>query len=455
MKNSSQASVAILAQAILAQGVVKASQKAPGTSALIVAPSLACAMSSSGGSKSARRRAAATAAAVGAPAAASTALMPTMRPTGDQSDSESSSQSQPAKLAKTAGAVAGDPPDDLVPADAVGGTATPVAPILSPEMQHLMRMLDDRFNKLETRMDSQGASITALSSGMAAMQQTFTGKLQEQDAKMEAERTQFQTNMDKLTQDLDKLRTAHLSAASASQTEATLPASSWAAAASQRHHGGARQAGAASRARSAPTIARLSDKHKVLVIGFPRVLPKAALLSHHEKVMKHFTEADPSNVVPTFFGNTGTMYSVGFDNGRDLGIFMRWFRTNRRICRWKDPRADPKQDDDHFLHDIIYKTPSSPEDRARGQALAPYHRFLAGHLHTSPIYTEKTTHRTRPDKGTVAIETEVDMWVPFSVPLEDRNNEVVIDAAVLKVFGFTVDQVRAFVRKTVTDEHVD
>jgi hypothetical protein len=148
-----------------------------------------------------------------------------------------------------------------------------------------------------------------------------------------------------------------------------------------------------------------------------------------------------------FFGTAGTMYSLGFASGLELGNFMRWYRTNRSACRWKDTnKANDKKDETGTFHDIVYKTPAEPAARARGQALSPYHRFLVQHLSKSPAWTDATFHRTRPDKGTITIESEDELWVPFKIELNDSSNEVIMDTAALMHFGFSVDQIRSYVQ---------
>jgi hypothetical protein len=221
----------------------------------------------------------------------------------------------------------------------------------------------------------------------------------------------------------------------------------------------------APRGRSAPpprspaanrSEARSEVAHKVLVIGFPRALPKKALEKHNETTMAQYLRDNPTFSAPVFFGTAGTMYSLGFASGLELGNFMRWYRTNRSACRWKDKnKANDMEDEPGTFHDIVYKTPAEPAARARGLALSPYHRFLAEHLSKSPAWTEATLHRTRPDKGTITIESDDELWVPFKIELNDSRNEVTMDTATLTHFGFSVDQIRAYVAKAAAEGQAD
>jgi hypothetical protein len=113
--------------------------------------------------------------------------------------------------------------------------------------------------------------------------------------------------------------------------------------------------------------------------------------------------------------------------------------------RWRDPRAEarPGEDphDDALFTDIVIKVHSPPEDRARGKLLSPYHKFLDAKLQLSP----GMSLRTRPDKGTVSVETPDDLWVIFRIDPKDPDNTVEIDQAALLHFGFSLDEVTKFV----------
>jgi hypothetical protein len=65
------------------------------------------------------------------------------------------------------------------------------------------------------------------------------------------------------------------------------------------------------------------DTKKILAIDFPRLLPTAALVAHFSKVVAAFTVDDASHEASTFYGNNGTMYSIGFPFGTASGAFPR------------------------------------------------------------------------------------------------------------------------------------
>jgi hypothetical protein len=391
-------------------------------------------MSSSGRSKSARRRAAASAAASGAL-------------TGGSETDSSSPAAQPTKKRKE-----GESTEDVdVASDRVGGVPTPVG---SDDEQDATKLdtIIQMLTKLQGRVDHQGSSISILTSTVTSMQDSFTKKLDEIEEKAAKEKHEIDNK-------LAKLQALVTSTASAATSNRAAPVSGGCASSASAlaprfppvhadpHAASGSSPGPRPRpASQPPAVARdTNDYHKVLVIGFPRLLPKAALKNHYDRIMAAFAHSAEGNATGVFFGNTGTMYSIGFPTGRDVGTFLRWFRENRRTIRWKDPRAAAQHgdnpDDDVCFTDIVIKVPSPPEVRARGKRLSPYHKFLEAKLPLTPGMSLKT----RPDKGTVCIETPDDLWTMFRIDPNDPETKIQIDEQALLHFGFSVAQVDKFV----------
>jgi hypothetical protein len=342
--------------------------------------------------------------------------------------------------------------------DAGAGTAPAASAGAAP--QELMTFMTAQFAAVTASLTEQGTKFSSLSQAVTGMQATMVQFQKDTKEEMTKIEGKIKENTDALQRQIDEINAGMARLASSSLTSA---AGSGAAASSAPSWPAPAASGSRARSRATPptpTASRSPDKThnkndtKIIVIGFPRALPKAALLSHFERVMKAFVDAGNGNTKPTFYGNAGTMYSIGFGTGRDLGTFMRWYRLNRRLVRWRDPRADPKDDSEEHFKDIIFKSPSSPEERARGKNLAPYHQFLEKFLKDSPKHCDKMLFRTRPDKGTISIETDADLWTPFHIDITDATNTVILNTDVLQVFGFTESQVMAHI-KEVTAKGAD
>jgi hypothetical protein len=183
-----------------------------------------------------------------------------------------------------------------------------------------------------------------------------------------------------------------------------------------------------------------------LVFGFPRAIPKTAMQKYFNNIMTIFAAASAEHRPATFFGSGGTLFSMGFNSNPDASRFMKWYKVNKMQCRWKDPRGPgADRDEEPLFHNIIIKPPSTPEARARGKALAPYHAFLEEHLPAAGEFT----FRTRPDKGTITVESDDDLWTIFSVLPDDPHNKVTTHAEALRAMGFTMDSITEFVKAFV------
>jgi hypothetical protein len=153
-----------------------------------------------------------------------------------------------------------------------------------------------------------------------------------------------------------------------------------------------------------PAAFRRSDiDHKVLVIGFLRAIPKAGLNKHFDKIMNKFTADFEDYSSGVFCVSSGTMCSIGFSVARDIGIFLKRFRADRRLARRQDLRIAtlPGKDTDDVSHftDIVFKAPSFPEDRARGRRLSPNHQLLSPRFLPNAVLRANETRQGNREHG--------------------------------------------------------
>jgi hypothetical protein len=196
-----------------------------------------------------------------------------------------------------------------------------------------------------------------------------------------------------------------------------------------------------------PSSAKATDDLKLLVMGFPRALPRTALYRYFTKLVNGLSEAHPATGKPECFGSSGTMFSIGFSNRANYITFQKWYREHKETVMYKDisdelalPEDDPKR-----MISIIIKPPSSSAQRKRGKLLSPYHKFLAANLRNSKLYTPEMKLRTKPETGTVTIENEHHLWTLFHIEETPNGLEVATNVSAAEKHGFSLESIAAFV----------
>jgi hypothetical protein len=158
---------------------------------------------------------------------------------------------------------------------------------------------------------------------------------------------------------------------------------------------------AAPRAKQDSPAAAGEFGRKVIVVGFPRTLPRPALLAwweeHKTIVPVHYHDKG------TFQGGHGKVFSVVFPTRADARLFTSAVATSQHTFQWLSPRAG----EGHFT--INFKTEKTIAEKERGRALSGAWRILSPLILKSDKFIEGYKFTTDPRRGVIAVSMGNDM----------------------------------------------
>jgi hypothetical protein len=285
----------------------------------------------------------------------------------------------------------------------------------------MVTRIAERLDEHKVVLDSVTAGLGTVSTNLASVQAQVTAKFTEIEAKATEEKRDF----DKRLADLQKALSASTLAPTPT-TAATLAAASCSSASGSARNRPQPRPASQPAPRATPTSG--STGKKVLAFGFPRELPRKALIDHWSTILAKV----PSSINTggsKFEGGGGKGYSIFFPSVSDALAFNRWARDNDTA--WTGPR------DSDTPVTIKYRILSSPEDAARGRILSPVWEWLSKNLSTSPAHKADMYIMTNTRKGFIAIATECDQWTVATISREDSGNDTLqFDDSTVQHFSF-------------------
>jgi hypothetical protein len=288
----------------------------------------------------------------------------------------------------------------------------------------MVTRISQRLDEHKVVLDSVTAGLGTVSTNLASVQAQVTAKFTEIEAKAKEEKRDFDTRL----ADLQKALAASTLAppATTAAQSAAIAAASGSPASSSAHRRTQPRSTSQPPPRSTPPSA--STGKKVLAFGFPRELPRKALLDHWNTILAKV----PSSVNTggsKFEGSGGKGYSIFFPSVSDALAFNRWARDNN--TEWTGPR------DSDTPVTIKYRILSSPEDSARGRLLSPVWEWLSKNLATSPAHKTDMYIMTNTRKGFIAVATDCDQWTVATISCEDNGNDTLkLDDSTIQHFAF-------------------
>ena len=297
-----------------------------------------------------------------------------------------------------------------------------------------------------SQFDQLSAMMTHLSSMVGSIQLDLTAHNQ-QFSHLDSKITQIETNLDtKMDAKFEafktevNLRFENLSVASSAAAPAATKITqgngpqkpAW-----QNSGGGASSGGPSSTtplrstaAGSVPEASAPADEvgRKVIAIGFPRTLPRPALLSWWEEQRLRLPLDMQSK--GTFQGGTGKAFSVTFPTRADARAFTSEISAGKFEFLWDSPRAEEKP------YIINFKTERTVEEKDRGRALSGAWRILDPLIRDSAKFDSSSMKfTTDPRRGSIAVATGKDMWDLVQLKSVAGVLTITTDDTNLKYFG--------------------
>ena len=265
--------------------------------------------------------------------------------------------------------------------------------LLSAMMSNLTSMVGG----IQMEMKAHNQQFSHLDSKITQIEANLDTKM---DARFEAFKSEVNLRMETLS----------LASSSAAQTppvqgiKAPVRANSNGGAPPGRHSSSPPSRSTAARSTTASSSSAATDADcKLIALGFPRTLPRPALLGWWEEVRTQV----PLDIQckGSFQGGTGKAFSVVFPSKADARAFTAFVSTNRTVFCWTSPRADETP------YTINFRADRSIEEKDRGRALAAAWRILSPQVKDSSKFDPsvmKFVTDTR--RGTIAVATGKDMW---------------------------------------------
>jgi hypothetical protein len=283
----------------------------------------------------------------------------------------------------------GDDGDASSSAVAAPPPAAPVIPGPGPSMSDLLQAIgamstgiDKRFDSFEARFEGTDRKIVAVSTEFKAFQAEVNAKFAALNLAASAG-----------TEVIAKKVTPPWHNTAAGSSSAAAPSAAAAAPAARQPAPQAHQATA-----SPSEVGR-----KVYALGFPRKLPRPALLAFWDEVKAKM----PLHLVADakFQGGHGKSFGVVFPSRDAARLFSASFKENQSAdCKWSSPR------DGEGTSPISFRVERTITERDRGRALSKSWTLLSPLVRLSKAWKPGMKLVTDPGRGTIAIATGLDMW---------------------------------------------
>jgi hypothetical protein len=181
---------------------------------------------------------------------------------------------------------------------------------------------------------------------------------------------------------------------------------------------------------------------KVIAVGFPRLLPRPALVAWWEEARK----AVPALVGDkgTFQGGMGKSFMVVFPTRDDARAFTSAISTSKAEFVWRPVRAAGEPSP------INFKTERTIEERQRGQALSNAWKILSPLVKESSVFNGHMKFITDSRRGCIAVSTGggTDMWVLVNLVATNGLFSITTEDESFKYFGIP-DTVAEAVRTSI------
>jgi hypothetical protein len=232
--------------------------------------------------------------------------------------------------------------------------------------------------------------------------QTFQSRFEEQDKKIAQIDNRFELFKAEITNKFSELRVAPPPAASASSgAQPAQRKAPWVPQAAAAQPAVSPAAGGPGLRPAARDTAEEFGR-KVIVVGFPRTLPRPALVAWWEEfrciVPKQYYDKG------TFQGGHGKVFSVAFPTRADARMFTSAVATSQHNFQWVSPRVNEGS------FKINFKTEKTVAERARGQALSGAWKIVSPLILRSSAFVDGMKFTTDPRRGSIAVATGNDMY---------------------------------------------
>ena len=336
-----------------------------------------------------------------------------------------------------------------VPAPDPAAVAAPPAPMTLDSLATMMFNLMHKMDVIDAKMDTKMGVIDAK---MDTKMDAIDAKVDKLDSKLfspvELLDSRFEVFKDEVNARFEALQLGPAAAAHAStpiHAGSGLPKASWSKSAG----------GASSRGPPAPSPARTTTAgspsasspsadeagRKIIAIGFPRTLPRPALIGWWETVRLRL----PLDIQckGTFQGGTGKAFSVVFPCRDDARAFTTHISTNQTLFNWTSPRKDEQP------FPINFKTERTIEEKDRGRALSGAWLLLSPLIKDSKAFDkDQMKFVTDPRRGTIAVATGLDMWTLVQLRANNDSFSITTDPKSFAFFGID-EKVAEAVRTSV------
>ena len=329
------------------------------------------------------------------------------------------------------------------PAAAGAGSAAaadaPVFPVLSQfDLFTAIANLTSMVTGIHVEMKAHNQLFSHLDSKITQIEANLDTKM---DAKFEAFKTEVNLRMENLS-----LASSSAAPAATTSTQGSgLAKPPW-----RNSTGGASSGGPSATtplrstaAGSATETSAPTDEvgRKVIAIGFPRTLPRPALLGWWEEQRLRLPLDIQSK--GTFQGGTGKAFSVTFPTRADARSFTSTISAGKFEFLWDSPRAEEKP------YIINFKTERTVEEKDRGRALSGAWRILDPLIRDSAKFDSSSMKfTTDPRRGSIAVATGKDMWDLVLLKTVDGVLTITTDDTNLKYFGIS-PEVADSIRTTI------
>ena len=174
---------------------------------------------------------------------------------------------------------------------------------------------------------------------------------------------------------------------------------------------------------------------KLIALGFPRTLPRPALLGWWEVVRLQLPLDVQSKA--TFQGGTGKSFSVVFPCRADARAFTSFISINKILFHWTSPRGEAP-------FPVSFKAERSVEEKNRGRALAEAWKILSPLINDSAAFDKgQMKFTTDPRRGTIAVATGLDMWDLVQLKFNNDTYSITTDDASFAFFGIAPEVAEA------------
>jgi hypothetical protein len=301
----------------------------------------------------------------------------------------------------------------------------------------MMFTMMQKFDTMDTKMDQ----VTLLDAKMNKLDSKLSSSVELLDSR-------FEVFKDEVNARFEALQLGPSAAAPASTpilAGSGLPKASWSKSAGGASSGGppaptpARTTTAGSPSASSPSADEAG--RKIIAIGFPRTLPRPALLGWWEAVRSQLPHDIQSK--GTFQGGTGKAFSVVFPCRDDARAFTTSISTNQTLFHWTSPRKDEQP------FPINFKTERTIEEKDRGRALSGAWLLLSPLIKDSKAFVKgQMKFVTDPRRGTIAVATGLDMWLLVQLKANNDTFSITTIDESFAFFGID-DKVAEAVRTSV------